>query len=135
MHPETGLRDARILCNPDPAGQASLRDSVLDLPKDSNDLRRYEQQTRKWTCINTFFEIDYFYLTWIVQELGVAWEALLYTAPRPGNKEAGSKTTASTVELGSIAWPLVGRFVEFMDDHGASLVTHLGLPLWVAHHT
>ncbi|KAL7901878.1 heterokaryon incompatibility domain-containing protein [Trichoderma sp. SZMC 28014] len=124
--PEAGLRDARILLHDDvadPSGRLTL------LSK--NERRWFKHQARKWEAIKAFFEIEYFHRTWIVQELGLAREAILFTALKPGD---GSESMSRALELESISWPLVGRFVKFLDHNGASLVTHLGLTSWVAHH-
>jgi hypothetical protein len=137
--PEAGLRDARILLLlhdvADPAGRLALL-SVYDR-------RRFEEQARKWEAIKAFFEIEYFHRTWIVQELGLAREAIMYTALKPGDGakagkdpggEEATESKGQALEMDFIDWLLVGRFVEFLDYNGASLVTHLGLLLWVAHH-
>lgn len=140
--PEAGLRDARVLLlHHDVAGPA---EHLAHLSED--DRRRFEEQARDWAAIKFFFEIEYFHRTWIVQELGLAREAVVYTALKPadgaevaeiggdpgGDEAADSRDQA--LELDFIDWPLVGRFVEFLDYSGASLVTHLGLLSWVAHH-
>jgi hypothetical protein len=136
--PEAGLRDARILLHYDVAGS----DGHLALLSE-DDRRRFEEQTRKWEAVKVFFEIEYFHRTWIVQELGLAREAIMHTALMPpsgaeAEGDPGGGETAESedqaLELDSIDWPLVGRFVKFMDYRGASLVTHLGLMSWVAHH-
>ncbi|KAI3318082.1 heterokaryon incompatibility protein-domain-containing protein [Xylariaceae sp. AK1471] len=136
--PEAGLRNARILLHHDVAGPA---ESLALLSEDSR--RRFEEQGRQWEAIKVFFEIGYFHRTWIVQELGLAREAIMYTALIPANgAEAGAdpdgeeaaESDDQDLELDFIDWPLVGRFTRFMDDSGASLVTHLGLLSWVAHH-
>ncbi|KEY70667.1 hypothetical protein S7711_02267 [Stachybotrys chartarum IBT 7711] len=135
--PEAGLRDARILFRDvaDPAGRLAL------LSED--DQRRFEEQTRKWEAIKAFFEIEYFHRTWIVQELGLAREAIIYMALKPGDEagaggdpgdEKAAERKGQALELDFIDWPLLGRFVKFLDNNGASLVTHLGLLSWVAHH-
>jgi hypothetical protein len=113
--PEAGLRDARILL--------LHQDELLE-----GDICRFKDQARVWEAVKEFFDIQYFHRTWIVQELGLAREAILYTALPP------AEGAEQTVELDSIDWPLVGRFVRFLDYSGASLVTHLGLLSWVAHH-
>ncbi|KAH7317125.1 heterokaryon incompatibility protein-domain-containing protein [Stachybotrys elegans] len=126
--PEAGLRDAHILLHDDadPTGRVAL------LSED--DQRRFQQQARTWEAIKAFFEIEYFHRTWIVQELGLAREAILCMALKPGDEAAATRTKGKDLELDSIDWPLVGRFVKFLDNNGASLVTHLGLLTWVAHH-
>jgi hypothetical protein len=126
-NPEAGLRDARILLLndvADPVGRLAL------LSEDRR--RRFEDQARKWEATKEFFEIEYFHRTWIVQELGLAREAIMYTALRP---RMGAESNGHDLELDFIHWPLLGRFVKFLDFNGASLITHLGLRSWVAHHT
>jgi hypothetical protein len=136
--PEAGLRNARILLHHDVAGPAGH----LALLSEGRQ-RQFEEQARQWKDIKVFFEIGYFHRTWIVQELGLAREAIMYTAlipayraeagGDPDGEEAGESNDQG-LELDFIDWPLVGRFVRFLDDSGASLVTHLGLLSWVAHH-
>jgi hypothetical protein len=124
--PEAGLREARILLlHHDVTGPAG---GHLDfLPED--DRRRFQEQAREWEAVKAFFEIEYFHRTWIVQELGLAREAIMYTGLKPASGAADQ-----AVQLDFVDWPLVGRFVKFLDGGGASLVTHLGLLTWVAHH-
>jgi hypothetical protein len=141
--PEARLRDARVLL----LHHDYLADPTEDLAHLSEDDRRqFKDQARKWEAVKFFFEIEYFHRAWIVQELGLAREALLITALKPTNDDAkadegnsaGQGVTAEdenwALEVDIIDWPLVGRFVEFLDYSGASLVTHLGLMSWVAHH-
>jgi len=141
--PEAGLCDARVLL----LHQDYLADPAEDLAHLSeDDRRRFKEQASKWEAVKFFFEIEYFHRAWIVQELGLAREALLITALKPaddgakadGGNSAGRGVTAEdedwALEVDIIDWPLVGRFVEFLDYNGASLVTHLGLVSWVAHH-
>jgi hypothetical protein len=118
--PDAGLRDARILL---------LHQNELS----EDDRRRFKDQSRTWEAVKEFFAIEYFHRTWIVQELGLAREAVLYTALKPVEGEDADQDQAA-VELDSVDWPLVGRFARFLDYSGASLVTHLGLMSWVAHH-
>lgn len=136
--PEAGLREARILL------QHDVADATARLSFSSEDERRqFDEQARKWEAIKAFFQIQYFHRTWIVQELGLAREAVMYTALKPGDEaevdvdadgQEATKTKGQAVELDFIDWPLVGQFVKFLDYSGASLVTHLGLLQWVAHH-
>ncbi|KAK4139497.1 heterokaryon incompatibility protein-domain-containing protein [Dichotomopilus funicola] len=112
--PVRGLSDARVLLHH--AGD------------DDEGKIRYEEQERHWAAVKFFFEIEYFHRTWIVQELGLAREAILHTALR----ESANANTA--LEMDTVDWPLVGQFVRFLDYRGASLVTHLGLMSWVPHH-
>jgi hypothetical protein len=141
--PEAGLCDARVLL----LHHDYLADPTEDLAHLSDDdRRRFEEQARKWEAVKKFFEIEYFHRAWIVQELGLAREALLITAVKPADdgaeadqgNPAGRRAAAEdedwALEVDIIDWPLVGRFVEFLDYSGASLVTHLGLLCWVAHH-
>ncbi|KAF0634915.1 hypothetical protein FPSE5266_20406 [Fusarium pseudograminearum] len=129
--PETGLRDARILLHlhhdlANPAGNLAL---FLE-----DDRCRFEEQTWKWEAVKCFFEIEYFHRTWIVQELGLAREAIMYTALKPAGGREVAESRDQELELDSIDWPLVGEFAKFLDYRGASLVTQLGLLSWVAHH-
>jgi hypothetical protein len=141
--PEAGLCDARVLL----LHHDYLADPTEDLAHLSeNDRRLFEEQARKWEAVKFFFEIEYFHRAWIVQELGLAREALLITALKPTDDRARANKKDSAdqefiaenndlaMEFDVIGWPLVGRFVNFMDYNGASLVTHLGLLSWVAHH-
>jgi hypothetical protein len=140
---ETGLSDARVLL----LHHDYLADPTEDLAHLSEDDRRlFEEQARKWEAVKAFFEIEYFHRAWIVQELGLAREALLITALKPAEATAVANDNAAAdqdvvglndgyaLEVDMIHWPLVGRFVKFLDYSGASLVTHLGLLSWVAHH-
>jgi hypothetical protein len=141
--PEAGLVDARVLL----LHHDYLADPTEDLAHLSeDDRRRFGEQARNWEAVKFFFEIEYFHRVWIVQELGLAREALLITALKPtdGGAKSDDGNSASLgdseedkdwgLEVSIIDWPLVGRFVTFMDYSGASLVTHLGLVCWVAHH-
>jgi hypothetical protein len=139
--PEAGLRDSRIILHHD--ASSSLEDSNT-LSED--DKRRFEDQTRKWAAVKYFFEIEYFHRAWVVQELGLAREALLVTALKPQENNPAvemadspfevmvARGKAPDLEVATIEWPLIGQFVELCDYQAASLVTHLDLLLWVAHH-
>ncbi|KAH8177637.1 heterokaryon incompatibility protein (HET) domain-containing protein [Sarocladium implicatum] len=98
--------------------------------------QQYEDQLSKWNTIKYFFDVEYFHRTWIVQELGLAREAVLCTAREPQKLGTDSYQDRDCVPLDivSITWPLLGRFVRFMDYSGASLVANLKLSSWVAHH-
>jgi hypothetical protein len=136
--PESDLRDARILLHHD------LADPARHLALLSEDeRRRFEEQLSQWEAVKSFFEIEYFHRTWIVQELGLAREAVMYSALKPADeaktdKEIGVGEAAdrrdSHLELDFVDWPLVGRFAKLLDYSGASLVAHLDLQSWVAHH-
>ncbi|KAF1999721.1 hypothetical protein P154DRAFT_212764 [Amniculicola lignicola CBS 123094] len=141
--PEAGLSDARVLL----LHHDYLADPTEDLAQLSEDDRlRFAEQAPKWEAVKSFFEIEYFHRAWIVQELGLAREALLITALKPADDGAKAGKRASddqeataedldlALEVDIIDWPLVGSFVKFLDYSGASLVTHLGLVSWVAHH-
>jgi hypothetical protein len=141
--PDAGLQKARVLL----LHHDYLADPIEDLAHLSdNDRRLFENQAPKWESVKFFFEIEYFHRAWIVQELGLAREALLITALKPPtdatstgeqnitNKGATFEDDEYALEVDVIHWPLVGRFVACMDYSGASLVTHLGLLSWVAHH-
>lgn len=140
--PDAGLRDARILLAHHDATLTGAAGRLAFLTED--DRRRFEDQARKWDAVKQFFEIEYFHRTWIVQELGLAREAILYTALKPaagagasgdrGGPDGAAGHRHHALELDLIDWPLVGRFARFLDFAGASLVTHLGLLSWVAHH-
>jgi hypothetical protein len=121
--PESVLQEGRVLLLHHDASE-TLDEHVAHLTTDER--RRYGLQKREWEAVKAFFEVEYFHRTWIVQELGLAREAVLYTAVKPVGDQI--------VSLESVEWPLVGRFVDFLDSFGASLVTHLGLLSWVAHH-
>ncbi|KAK3344500.1 heterokaryon incompatibility protein-domain-containing protein [Lasiosphaeria hispida] len=125
--PEAGLRDARILLlhhDITVTGPAARLDILSE-----DDHHQFEEQARSWVAVKAFFEMKYFHRAWIVQELGLAREAIMYTALRPVDSN-----NTSAIDLDLIDWPLVGRFAKFLDYSGASLVTHLGLLSWVAHH-
>ncbi|EMD89463.1 hypothetical protein COCC4DRAFT_207431 [Bipolaris maydis ATCC 48331] len=140
--PEAGLCDARILLHHDYLADPTA--NVAHLSED--DRRRFENQAYKWEAVRFFFEIEYFHRAWIVQELGLARQALLITALKPADErtkadKGNSSGHATTVEnenwaldVDTIDWELTGRFVQFLDYRGATLVTHLGLASWVAHH-
>jgi hypothetical protein len=140
--PEAGLRDSRILLlhHDDMVGPSEELESLS-----VDERRQYEDQSRKWAAVKYFFEIEYFHRAWVVQELGLAREALLITAVKPNGDEVMpekadspmqvmTKNKSGGLEVESLGWPLVGRFVELLDFQAASLVTHLNLLLWVAHH-
>jgi hypothetical protein len=139
--PEAGLRDSRILLHHD-ATASSENTNILS----EDERRHYEDQARKWAAVKFFFDIEYFHRAWVVQELGLAREALLVTALKPHDNSLAVEMADSPfevittrgktpdLEVETIDWPLIGRFVELCDYQAASLVTHLGLLLWVAHH-
>lgn len=82
--PEAGLCDARILLHHD-----HLADPTADVVHLSEDDRyRFEEQAYKWEAVKFFFEIEYFHRAWIVQELGLARQALLITALKPADNDA-----------------------------------------------
>ncbi|KAL2123467.1 hypothetical protein VTJ04DRAFT_3922 [Mycothermus thermophilus] len=126
--PEAGLDEARILLrhSPDEALACDPAKHLAGLMTE-DERHRFKEQARKWAAAKTFFDIQYFHRTWIVQELGVAKEAILYRARKPTE-------TNPTVQHEWIEWPLVGKFARFLDFNGASIVTHLGMLSWVAHH-
>ena len=123
--PEAGLRRARILLlhhDITVTGAASRLDILSE-----EDHRQFEEQAQNWVAVKKFFEIKYFHRAWIVQEVGLAREASMYTGLRPAHGD-------HRLDMDFIDWPLVGRFVNFLDFRGASLVTHLDLLSWVADH-
>ncbi|KAK4168327.1 heterokaryon incompatibility protein-domain-containing protein [Cladorrhinum sp. PSN259] len=134
--PEASINEARILLHHGP--------DVTLPPLSEDDQRRFQEQAPKWESVKVFFEIEYFHRTWIVQELGLARKAILCAALKPRDEAedlyvvedgtAESKHCHQALELEVIDWPLIGRFVQFMDNRGASLVSHLGLQSWVTHH-
>jgi hypothetical protein len=124
--PEAHLEDARVLLHYDAADPITRPSYTSDY-----DRYRFEELVRNWDAIKEFFDIEYFHRTWIVQELGLARRALMYTALKPVQ---GATIQNKALEMDYIEWALVGQFVKFMDYNGASLVTHLNLLLWVAHH-
>jgi hypothetical protein len=141
--PEAGLQKSRVLL----LHHDYLADPTEDLAHLSEDDRRlFEEQAPKWEAVKFLFEIEYFHRAWIVQELGLAREALLITALKPTNDSTNLdernivsqrniiKDDGYALEVDIIEWPLLGRFVQFLDYSGASLVTHIGLLSWVAHH-
>lgn len=141
--PQVGLDEARILLE----HHDYLADPAEDLSHLSDeDRRHFEVQARKWEAVKFFFGIEYFHRTWIVQELGLARQAVLLTALKPTEDSSGIDFGALDIQrrpsvgggfavvVDRIDWPVVGRFVEFLDYSGASIVTHIGLLSWVAHH-
>ncbi|KAK3984983.1 heterokaryon incompatibility protein-domain-containing protein [Cladorrhinum sp. PSN332] len=140
--PEAGILEARILLHHDP-NVFTAADATLP-PLSEDDQRRFEEQARKWKSVKVFFEIEYFHRTWIVQELGLSRKAIMCAALKPcdgagdlcavADGPAESKHCHQALELDVVDWPLVGRFVKFLDYSGASLVTHLDLRSWVTHH-
>ncbi len=129
--PEAGLLDTRILLHHHDVTVAGPAERLALLSEE--DQRRFEEQARTWETVKAFFEIDYFHRTWIVQELGLACKAILYTAVKPAEQAAGEEQDGP-MEMDFVSWPRVGQFVKFLDYKGASLVTHLGLLSWVTHH-
>ncbi|KAI0183453.1 heterokaryon incompatibility protein-domain-containing protein [Xylaria flabelliformis] len=132
--PEAGLRDARILLHHHDLGDPTAHLALLS----EDDRRRFEEQSRRWEAVKVFFEIEYFHRTWIVQELGLAREAIMCAALKPADEAEACEEAADArdqaFELDLVDWRLVGQFVTFLDYSAASLVTHLGLLAWVAHH-
>lgn len=72
---------------------------------------------RIWMAIKELFEQQFFHRVWIIQELGLAKQALLYYG------------------LVAVDWREVSRFVFIMDNQAAFLVNHLQLKSWIANHT
>jgi hypothetical protein len=70
-----------------------------------------------WRAIKDFFELPYFHRVWIIQELGLSTHALLFW----GKHE--------------VKWVEVAQFCASADFKGASIVNHLQLKCWVAHHS
>ncbi|KAK1756696.1 heterokaryon incompatibility protein-domain-containing protein [Echria macrotheca] len=126
--PELGLREARILLVHHDVSVTGPPSRLIMLSEDHR--RQFEDQAAKWEAVKIFFETKYFHRAWIVQEVGLGREAILYSARKPPD----DSENAESLVLDSIDWPLVGKFVKFLDYRAASLVTHLGLLSWVAHH-
>ncbi|KAI1274584.1 heterokaryon incompatibility protein-domain-containing protein [Xylaria sp. FL0933] len=133
--PEAGLRDARILLHYHDDDVAGTAGHLASLSEENR--RQAEEQALKWKAVKVFFDIEYFHRTWIVQELGLAREAIMCAALKPAD-EAGDKEAVKSknraLELDLVDWQLVGQFVTFLDYRAASLITHLGILAWVAHH-
>lgn len=137
--PEAALHQARILLH-------------VDDPMEHHKLGEEEQEqckreARSWAAVKAFFDIEYFHRTWIVQELGLAREAVMFcstkrdatppmlTAPELLSRvDSVSGSQQHELQLHSITWPDVREFVMYMADNGASLETHLDLKCWVAAH-
>lgn len=83
--PEAGLRDARILLLHHDY-QADPTEDLAHLSEE--DRLKFQEQARMWEAVKFFFEIEYFHRTWIVQELGLARKAILYTALKPIDEHA-----------------------------------------------
>lgn len=136
-NPEAGIREARVLLLHHEF-YADATEDLAHLSKD--DRRRFKEQARKWEAIKFFFEVEYFHRAWIVQELGLARKAFLITALKPphsgeaANRDVTAEEDGRSLEVSILDWPLMGQFVRFVDYSGASLVTHLGLKSFVAHH-
>ncbi|KAK3364348.1 heterokaryon incompatibility protein-domain-containing protein [Lasiosphaeria hispida] len=131
--PDAALRKARILLLHHDVSVTGPASRLAALSED--DQRQFEEQARKWEAVKIFFDIEYFHRAWIVQELGLARQAILYTAPKSADAaEVGEDHYHHALELDFIEWPLVGKFAKFLDFRGASLVTHLGLLSWIATH-
>ncbi|KAK4216724.1 heterokaryon incompatibility protein-domain-containing protein [Rhypophila decipiens] len=126
--PETGLREARILLLHHDVSVTGPSSRLAVLASE-DERRQFEDQAQRWEAVKLFFDTKYFHRAWIVQEVGLAREAIMYAAPKPPDHDSDYDLVLDSVE-----WQLVGQFVKFMDYRGASLVTHLGLMSWVAHH-
>lgn len=129
--PNAALRKARILLLHHGISVACPASRLTALSVD--DRCQFEEQALKWEAVKIFFDIEYFHRGWIVQELGLAREAILYTALKPA-VAPGTGGGHGVVELHSIKWRLLGQFAKFLDYRGASLVTHLNMLSWVATH-
>ncbi|KAK0640611.1 heterokaryon incompatibility protein-domain-containing protein [Cercophora newfieldiana] len=132
--PEAGLRAARILLLHHDVSVTGPASRLAMLSEEDRVL--FEEQARYWEAVKLFFDIKYFHRAWIVQEVGLTQEAILYSALKPPdeprNWDPGDED--HSLELDFVDWPLVGRFTQFLDYRAASLVTHLDLKSWVAHH-
>lgn len=71
-----------------------------------------------WLAIKELFDLEYFHRAWIIQEVGLARHARFFW----GTQDVW------------LDWTEVGSFCSFMDDNGASVINHLQLKSWVAHH-
>lgn len=130
--PETGLREARILLLHHDVSVTGPP-SRLAVLSSEDERRQFEEQAGNWDAVKLFFETKYFHRAWIVQEVGLAQEAILYSALKPPENDSEGEDDYKIV-LDCVEWKLVGQFVKFLDYRAASLVTHLGLMSWVAHH-
>lgn len=100
------------------------RDQEGELRKVQNYLH-HDVKTREdevihmsWLAIKKMFDIEYFHRAWIIQEVGLASRARLSW----GKSDMW------------IDWEEIATFVKFMDDNGASIVTHFDLKSWVCNH-
>lgn len=132
--PEEGLRAARILLLHHDVSVTGPASRLALLSEEDRVL--FEEQARYWEAVKLFFDIKYFHRAWIVQEVGLAREAILYSALKPPDEpdvwDPGVED--HSLELDFVDWALVGNFTKFLDYRAASLVTHLDLKSWVAHH-
>jgi hypothetical protein len=139
--PEEGLHDARILLH--------LDDPTEDDHLSEEDRKRSTVEALRWRAIKSFFDIEYFHRTWIVQELGLARQADMFcshsrypsvdgTDEEHGIMDEGNSSSDEfpqhDLDLHSISWYEVREFVRYVDFNGASLETHLDLKCWVATH-
>ncbi|KAI4594402.1 hypothetical protein KJ359_008426 [Pestalotiopsis sp. 9143b] len=71
-----------------------------------------------WLAIKKMFDIEYFHRAWIIQEVGLANRARM----------SWGKSDIC------VEWEEIAVFSRFMDDRGASIVTHFNLKSWVCNH-
>lgn len=71
-----------------------------------------------WLAVKELFDIEYFHRAWIIQEVGLARHARLFW----GSQDVW------------LDWTEVASFCFFMDNNGASVITHLDMKSWVANH-
>ncbi|ETS84747.1 hypothetical protein PFICI_02772 [Pestalotiopsis fici W106-1] len=100
------------------------RDQEGELRKVQNYLH-HDVKTREdevihmsWLAIKKLFDIEYFHRAWIIQEVGLASRARLSW----GKNDIW------------VDWEEIATFVKFLDDNGASIVTHFDLKSWVCNH-
>jgi len=71
----------------------------------------------EWNAIKDFFDRPFFHRVWIIQELGLGKQAVLWFGSH------------------SIDWSEISRFVFILDNKAAFLVNHFRLRSWIVNHT
>ena len=156
--PEAALHEARILLHLNLA-DAMDNDRLDEEQEDEDEEKdedckrsRTEAQVQRWAAIKTFFDIEYFHRTWIVQEVGLAHRADMFCSnkrhiaaaledkdmveehERWDDEDDEDGSPQHELELHSISWHRVREFVKYTSFYGASLETHLDLKCFVAMH-